>query len=75
MVKKKEEQHRPDPFDQLMFGNRPTNSPTPKRTEDDNNEQDSSLDLYGTAQTMMETYKQLSPYFKGVSDMIKKYKK
>ncbi|MDL4842915.1 hypothetical protein [Aquibacillus rhizosphaerae] len=67
-----------NPFDQLMFGQRPPRqSISSKQNQDEaleNNEEEQSFDLFNTAQTMAETYKQLSPYVKGISGMFKKFK-
>ncbi|WP_053220370.1 hypothetical protein [Virgibacillus senegalensis] len=63
-------------FDEMMFGPRRSSqarkepgTPVNKAAEAE------SFDLFGTAQTMMETYQQLSPYVKEISGLIKQFKK
>ncbi|WP_026571117.1 hypothetical protein [Sediminibacillus sp. JSM 1682029] len=64
-------------FDEMMFGPRrgisqddegPTAAPG-------KGEETESFDLFGTAQTVMETYQQLSPYVKEISGLIKQFRK
>ncbi|WP_226037662.1 hypothetical protein [Aquibacillus saliphilus] len=73
---KTQTQHQRNMFDSLMFGPRVSRH---NQHNDQNiqNKQDEeqSFDLFNTAQTMMDTYKQLSPYVKGASNMVKKFKK
>ncbi|MBM7571524.1 hypothetical protein [Aquibacillus albus] len=76
MSSKKENQERLHPFDQMMLGPRGNNQ-TPRSSEKDSNRStniEEEFDLFGTAQTVAETYKQLSPYMKGIKNAIKKFK-
>ncbi|WP_077623067.1 hypothetical protein [Sediminibacillus massiliensis] len=59
-------------FDQMMFG--PGRQPNLEEQQKKESETE-SFDLFTTAQTMMETYRQLSPYVKEISNMVKKFKK
>ncbi|WP_186576642.1 YppG family protein [Aquibacillus kalidii] len=71
------------PFDQMMFGGR-RNQPkrydsnkeqkSAEHTKSDEATEDGSVDLFSTAQTVVETYQQLSPYVKGISGMFKRFK-
>ncbi|MCT2535642.1 YppG family protein [Aquibacillus koreensis] len=77
--KKEEKVNRKHPFDQMMFGGPRTRLDSETKTEDSSkgnktNDEDNSFDLFNTAQTMAETYKQLSPYVKGASGIFKKFK-
>ncbi|WP_407272390.1 hypothetical protein [Radiobacillus sp. PE A8.2] len=74
MADEESKQQKVHPFDQMMFGpkaNRPSKQKDEPVKESDN---DDSIDLFGTAQTMMETYGQLSPYVKSISNMFKSFK-
>lgn len=82
MAKKQEQEQQPiqNPFDQMMFG--PThhrsnlfqNPNFHNQGQDQQTNDEESFDLFGTAQTMVNTYQQLSPYVKEVSNLIKKFK-
>ncbi|MRH43377.1 hypothetical protein GH741_11875 [Aquibacillus halophilus] len=62
-------------FDSMMFGQRSNRPPSTESKQTTENSKEESFDIMNTAQTMMETYNQLSPYVKGVSNMVKKFKK
>jgi len=64
--------HEPLDFNQFMFG-RPTNDkqPTSQQIDEEENE---SFDIFDTTSTVIETYRQLSPYFEHITNMIKKMK-
>lgn len=59
-------------FDEFMFGRKRTSN---HETEQKQPEEESNFDLFETSQTIMDTYRQLSPYAKEVSNLIKKFKK
>ncbi|SDJ87293.1 hypothetical protein [Sediminibacillus albus] len=70
---KNNEQERINRFDAMMFGARQP-QPVPQKTKKKPAENE-DFDLFGTAQTVMQTYQQLSPYVKEISNMVKKFKK
>ncbi len=70
--KTKREQPSRHPFDQMMFGNRINEPSTTEQAKQE--DETNKFDLFNTTQTIVETYQQLSPYVKGLSDMVKKYK-
>ncbi|QTM98680.1 hypothetical protein ERJ70_04825 [Sediminibacillus dalangtanensis] len=64
-------------FDEMMFGPRRRASQDGKEAvaAPDQAEETESFDLFGTAQTVMETYQQLSPYVREISGLIKQFRK
>ncbi|SDL98455.1 hypothetical protein [Sediminibacillus halophilus] len=64
-------------FDEMMFGPRKRDSQDRKESvaASGQSEETESFDLFGTAQTVMETYQQLSPYVKEISGLIKQFRK
>lgn len=72
---------RPNPFDQLMFGPQANSSINYNSKIEDSAKHEETVtnskeefNLINTAQTVMETYQQLSPYVRSVSRMFKKFK-
>ncbi|QHE51448.1 hypothetical protein [Pontibacillus sp. HMF3514] len=61
--------HEPLDFNQFMFG-RPANEKQSTSQQED----DESFDIFDTTSTIFETYRQLSPYFEHITNMIKKMK-
>ncbi|MCD5324698.1 MULTISPECIES: hypothetical protein [Pontibacillus] len=63
--------NQPRDFESFLFGRR---EPNKSEEVDSNKETDSSFDLIDTTETLMETYRQLSPYIKELSALFKKTK-
>lgn len=61
-------------FDSMMFGGKDRVQETIEEPEEKGEEKQLN-DSKGTTETLIETYQQLSPYFKEVSNMLKKFKK
>ncbi|MFC0524786.1 hypothetical protein ACFFGV_14505 [Pontibacillus salicampi] len=59
-------------FNHFMFGKRTDTSS--EQEEETNKEEAGSFDLVDTTETIIETYHQLSPYVKEITNMIKKWK-
>jgi len=59
-------------FNQFMFG-RPANDKQ-STSQPEDKEDDESFDIFDTTSTLFETYRQLSPYFEHITNMIKKMK-
>ncbi|KGX92794.1 hypothetical protein N781_15310 [Pontibacillus halophilus JSM 076056 = DSM 19796] len=60
-------------FDSFMFGGRgPSKQAETEETSEQQEKDASSFDLFETTQTVMDTYKQLSPYVKDVIGFFKK---
>ncbi|KGP74402.1 hypothetical protein [Pontibacillus yanchengensis] len=70
--KKQSNQEEARSFNDFMFGPRPTSSES-KTTKTDKKENE-SFDIVDTTEIVMETYKQLSPYVKGVTKFFKNWK-
>ncbi|KGX86064.1 hypothetical protein [Pontibacillus marinus] len=73
MAKQNEPSKNNEPldFNQFMFG-RPANDKQP--TSQPKAEEDESFDIFDTTSTLFETYRQLSPYFEHITNIIKKMK-
>lgn len=68
----KKTSHEQGDFEAFMFGRQPR----PKQEEETTEEKqaDTSFDLIDTTETLMQTYRQLSPYIKELSALFKKTK-
>ncbi|KGP90801.1 hypothetical protein N780_03375 [Pontibacillus chungwhensis BH030062] len=64
--------HEQRDFEAFMFGRQPQ----PKQKEETTEEKktDTSFDFVDTTETLMQTYRQLSPYIKELSALFKKTK-
>ncbi|QST00809.1 hypothetical protein IMZ31_04340 [Pontibacillus sp. ALD_SL1] len=65
--------HEQGDFEAFMFGRQPR----PKQKEETSEEKkadDTSFDFVDTTETLMQTYRQLSPYIKELSALFKKTK-
>lgn len=68
------ESNEPIDFNQFMFGRPPSERQSTTHKEDDDDKDNDSFDLFDTTSTLVETYRQLSPYFEQITQLIKKMK-
>lgn len=61
-------------FNHFMFGRPLEEENTGENLDNKETTSDEEFDFIDTTTTIIETYKQLSPYVKEISDMLKKFK-